>query len=176
MAIIELSNGFLTTGPASQSGKGYIKRVCSGGGQEQQMSNAGIFPLSYDMTSSVSIMKGSMPTSFSELPIVTSRSTDILVNYKTSQRLELRDIIINNDSNPVTFRTIYKNATAAGTASWFWCSAYYFNSPNIFQQFIGTVGAQGSGADMEISSTDIVLGTAYRVLTSNVQIPTAWTY
>ena len=51
------------------------------------------------------------------------------------------------------------NADASGTASWFSMSTSYDNTPWSY----GTVGTDGSGADLMIGSTAIVSGTVYFV-------------
>jgi hypothetical protein len=182
MATIELSSGFLTTGgTASWNGDvGYINRMISGvnnsGGPVQPM-NSGILQAYIGSGPTgllyLKIMKGAVPTNFTGLSnIFADRLSDTLVGFAGYNV----DIFYSLSQNPVELSTAYKNAGASGTATWFWMASTYNNSSNS-NQFIGTVGAQGSGSDMEISSTNIVSGTAYRVLRCNaLTLPTSWAY
>lgn len=83
-------------------------------------------------------------------------------------------------STTTTVTTSYKAAIATGTATWFsWC--WYSATPpstsgTIYSRIIGTVGATGSGADLEMPTTSIVTGQQYRVYNLRITIPSSYTY
>lgn len=171
MAIIELSSGFITSGNYG----GYTQRLINlnGGGLTR---NGLISPSanSPPANSFLQIMQGVVPTNFTGL-VVSSRSSDTLLSFWRGAN----EILVNfPGNNTAIFSTIYKNASASGTATWFWLRQVGNGGAGdpIQQQMIGTVGTNGSGADMEISSTNIVSGSPYRVISSQITLPTSWTY
>lgn len=170
MATIELSDGFITSGVES----GYTRRIINGA--DNKISLGGLCGSSSAFQGQLFILKGAVPTSFAGLTTWGARSSDVLLNYL---RYSLNQINITfPGNNTMVFNTIYKNATASGTATWFWMITAQSDSSSstIFQQFIGTVGTQGSGADMEISNTTVTSGNPYRVISSTITLPTSWTY
>lgn len=62
------------------------------------------------------------------------------------------------------------SAIAAGTATWFMLGSQKNASYYALLQ-AGTVGAIGSGADLEIADTNIVLGTTYKQPALNIVFP-----
>ena len=163
MATIELSSGFMTSG---QSG-GFIPRVITSlDGQTSLVGLIGLYAYNYP---SLRIMKGTVPTDFTGLTSSSSRASDVLIQYDKITG----ELVNSSTANPITINTVYKTPIASGTATWFWL----YSGDELKQQMVGTVGTVSSGADMEISSVNIVSGTAYRVINSNfLTIPSVWTY
>lgn len=128
------------------------------------------------------IMKGTVPADFTTLVNTSSRSSDTLVRFGTSNYGGPNPTT--SDFGPSTFSgntatmdTTYIGAIATGVATWFWCyQLASYNTSTIFQQFFGTVGTVGSGADLEIPSTNIVSGDPYRLINFQLRFPTTWTY
>lgn len=131
-------------------------------------------------TGGIKIMKGIVPTDFSTLLLSTTRASDVLVNFLTgfydASIPGIRDNLTPSStaSNPIIISTNYISATSSGLGTWFWVQQ--FDSTNLLQQIIGTVGTVGSGADLEIPDTNIVSGNAYRILNLRLQFPTTWTF
>lgn len=133
----------------------------------------------YQFRGQIDICKGTVPTDFSTLTAYNSRSTDILVtfksNYPDKKFLNASSL---STGGPLELASNPSAASQSGTATWFILRTY---SPldaavNLFHQVIGTVGTVGSGSDLEISSTSIVSGSSYRILALKFQIPTSYTY
>jgi hypothetical protein len=165
-----------------------------GGGTSSPFSDAG-FMRPHGGSSTVCavfyIMKGAVPTDLAALTSISIRQSDILVTFDTangtgfSPNGTTNDFIPSNTStNPIIVNTLYRNATATGTATWFWWVVGRSNgSANgmdligpIYNQIAGTVGATGSGADLTLPSTAVVSGQSYRVADMQLQFPTTWTY
>lgn len=125
----------------------------------------------------ISIYSGSVPTDFSTLTLPSSRSADVLLTFVSGIN-QIFQYTVNVTSNPAVINTAYTTASASGTATWFrWYTAYAGTSPtSVVQQIIGTVGATGSGADLEIPTTALVSGTAYRIQNLRIQFPSSWSY
>lgn len=127
-----------------------------------------------------------VPTDFSGLTSKTSRSDDLLIEY-VNLGSSSSEVIITGDYGRTetphyigaSLTTSLKAASQSGTATWFrWYAAqtvFTATTPS-FHQFIGTVGAEGSGADLELSSTSIVSGTQYRVIQLKFRMTGVWTY
>ena len=168
---MELSSGFITSGMEN----GYTQRIISGydGGTPARCGLIG--PGASSAYGMMFILKGSVPTNFGGLTSWGVRSSDVLLQFTKAAG----EIFLNfPGNNTVNFNTIYKNASASGTATWFWIMTTRGSGSSgetIFQQMIGTVGTQGSGADMEISSTTVTSGQPYRVIQSTITLPTSWT-
>lgn len=85
-------------------------------------------------------------------------------------------------ANPAVITTNYVNASASGTATWFWILTVQQqagapdNTQNPPQQVWGTIGVTGSGADLVMSSTSIIAGQPYRIYNFRWQMPTSWTF
>ena len=125
----------------------------------------------------ISIYSGSVPTDFSTLTLPSSRSADVLLTFVSGIN-QIFQYTVNVTSNPAVINTAYTTASASGTATWFrWYTAYAGTAPtSVVQQIIGTVGATGSGADLEIPTTALVSGTAYRIQNLRIQFPSSWSY
>ena len=125
------------------------------------------------------IMKGTVPVDFSTLINFNARSADVLVTFATGN-LSAGDFLPTNpNTDPSLIQTNYVNASASGTATWFWWTvqAQPFSGTNFpILQIIGTVGTVGSGADLEIPSTSVVAATPYRVSNIRLDWPTSWVY
>lgn len=129
---------------------------------------------------SIRIMKGTMPSDFNELTGSNSRSTDVLLKFitATAQKGNLNNFgpTVAN-INPATIQTDYVKATANGTATWFWWTvSEQGNGTALFHQIIGTVGAAGSGEDLEIPDTNVITDLAYRITNLKLLFPVSWTY
>lgn len=129
----------------------------------------------------IKIYQGTVPVDFSTLTLPTSRSSDILLSFPCwSSVPNVFELTVNVANNPAVINSSFRPATASGTATWF---RWYTTSQNtvpteltLIQQIIGTVGATGSGADLEIPSTAIVSGRAYRIQNLRILFPSSWSY
>jgi hypothetical protein len=127
----------------------------------------------------IAIYKGTVPTDFSTLTAYNSRSTDVLVSYtgaRTSNFISSSSF----SSNPVIINSLFQAATASGTAAWFrLCTHSGFSTGPanlIMHQIVGTVGATGSGADLEMGDVNIVSGRNYKISNLRIQFPSVWNY
>ena len=125
------------------------------------------------------IMKGTAPADFSTLINFNARSADVLLTFATAN-LNAGDFLPSNPNiNPSLIQTNYVNASATGTATWFWWTQRVnplLGTDFLILQIIGTVGAVGSGADLEIPSTSIVTANPYRISNLRLNWPTIWTF
>lgn len=120
------------------------------------------------------IMQGIEPSNFSGFTSVTSYDGDLLFKVTpglqgaiTTTQVTAGELWRINyiQNNPAT-------ATASGTATWFWAySDGTSNGTGTTPRIIirGTVGTEGSGADMILTSTSIVSGADY-LLTNLFQL------
>ena len=82
----------------------------------------------------------------------------------------------------IKFVSLYKQATKSGLATWFCFSRQMNDSTNQTtmtmgaHSIIGDIGLIGSGADLELPDTNIVLGQNYRIDNFKINIPYSWTY
>lgn len=137
--------------------------------------------ISNPVSAYIIIMKGAVPTDLAAFTVPKYRAdTDQLVIFGTGGT---RDPINGSSDfylatypayDKAVINTDYVNATGSGTATWFLMETY---SPTygVGSQLVGTVGAIGSGADMELETTSIVSGSPYRLLGWKLQFPTTWT-
>lgn len=127
-----------------------------------------------NMHSRLNIMKGVKPVDANTL-INTVKLLDSLVVFSSDQNLiHWMDSVVNQ--NPANMVTPYVNAVETGLATWFWLVVTDVTDPTVvLQQMIGTVGINGSGADLEISNVNIVAGEPYRILNLRLQFPISWT-
>lgn len=181
MAIIDLSAGFMAGLPQRILRLGetigtYIEPYNT----SLRMSLAGLVSNGQDQSSGypgavLTLMKGAVPTDFSTLQNYTSRSTDVLVSFGG---LSNHFSPSQSNVNPAIISTVYVDAVASGTATWFWLVTKSLYDPSVvntlIHQTIGTVGVTGSGADLEMGSTSIVSGSPYRVLNLRIQFPSIW--
>ena len=137
------------------------------------------------------LMKGTVPTqaNINSYTGYSDRSADTLVSftYSPSKGGPNGTNYFSASSstwfqNPASISTIYNSAAATGIATWFWLINRPFNVSNgmvngpLYQQFVGTIGVTGSGADLEIPSTTINVGQQIRVLNIRFVLPTTFTY
>lgn len=156
------------------------------------------FPLSYgflnnhaqsspEVGARFCIMKGTVPTDFSTLTSFNARSADMLITFDPTRFSSSSGTSAFSPTvagaNPANISTIYINASASGTATWFWWFTTPLGSFNTFNnavvpyhQIVGTVGLSGSGADLTIPSVNIVTGSPYRIYNYRLQIPASWTF
>lgn len=126
----------------------------------------------YTPEAKILLMKGTVPASVTELTTTSSRSTDILATFNATSGHFSPSI---QTANPATINTLYVSATAAGTVTWFkWLVADQYGT--IYHQIVGTVGALGSGADLEMVSTTLAVGDQTRISNFRIAFPTSWTY
>lgn len=185
MAVVEFSAGLMSglpsrmtspttsgtkIGPIGNSAGSYVYHLLP------------IFPYSFYLDSAVypyysylTINKGTVPTDFSGLTATTSRSADVLATYQ----IHSSNAFISNSQftpNPVVINSLLSTASASGTASWFRIYSYFYNVTTPMHQVVGTIGASGSGADLEMGDINIVTGRNYRIQNLRIQFPSSWTY
>lgn len=125
------------------------------------------------------IMKGVFPTNISSLTTFGSRSSDALCGWFSSNFSPSSSTYY---LNPCTISSVFTTATASGTATWFWWHARTtvdggnLDTGSIAIALAGTVGATGSGADLEISSTTITAGQQLRLINLRMQSPVTFNY
>jgi len=135
----------------------------------------------------LAIFKGTVPVDFSGLTSFNAKSSDLLITFDATQYTSSTGINqftgSQNNVNPMVITTTYVNASASGTATWFWWFTTPLSGSNVwnnsivpYNQIVGTVGVTGSGADLTIPSVDIVAGAPYRIYNYRLQIPTEWTF
>lgn len=136
------------------------------------------------------LMKGVVPVDFTGLTTISARSADILVSFNVTNNSNFTPNVVSDftptvtSSSPAVITTLYRAATASGTATWFWLVLPQINGAGtgvntagtIYQQAIGTVGLLGSGADLTMPDTNIISGQNYRIFELKIQLPTSWTY
>lgn len=116
-----------------------------------------------------------IPSDLSSLSTITARSSDQLITFGSASTTDGTFVsTCNVSTNPAVINSLYRAATATGTATWFRWLVYNASYSTIYHQAIGTVGLSGSGADLELPSTNIVNGQLYRILNFRIQIPTSW--
>lgn len=126
----------------------------------------------------IRIMQGVPAANFSELTLYTSRSSDTLIEFTTNTYSGLA--ITNQNPNQLTFFPI--TASASGIATWFWVvtatMCIYGTGIRSCQhnRLYGSVGLPGSGADLEISDTNIVAGNVYKIVNLRIGLPQSYTY
>jgi len=122
------------------------------------------------------IMAGTIPSSASGLTTTTAPvGTTQLVSFNTSQ------LGASHSGSVLTFSTPYVAATATNTASWFWYRTRAavesgYSGTTVYHSIIGSIGLPGSGADLEVASTSVVSGNAYRINRLRFTLPTISTY
>ena len=125
-------------------------------------------------TNGIAIMQGTPPSNFSTLTSYSARSADTLLFIPANNTNFGGASFTNNRYNLSTPNVL---ATQSGTATWFWAltADVPADTGPIYQQFIGTVGVSGSGADLTITDTAIVSGNPYRITSLIIEIPTTYT-
>jgi hypothetical protein len=135
----------------------------------------------------LAIYKGTVPADFSTLTSFNAKISDLLITFDATSFTSSTGINqftgSQNNVNPMVISTTYVNATASGTATWFWWftssaggSNTWNNTAAPINQIIGTIGITGSGADLTLPSVNIVSGSPYRIFNYRLQIPTEWTF
>lgn len=176
MSKIELSSGFIPG--FTQRIVGYPAALWANGNPSQTtlLNNA----TGNDKGSWLKIMKGIIPVDFTALVNHWSKSSDTLVQYNVgyyngnNYENNFGPTVV--DSTSITINTDYVGAMLSGTATWFWkYQASNYDGTIIVNQFIGTIGTIGSGADLELPDVNIVAGNPYRVRNFKLEFPTSWT-
>ena len=129
-------------------------------------------------TGELVIMTGTMPASASILTSSTAPvGTTLLISYNWATHGAFISSSILGFSSP------YVAATGSGTATWFWfrtrptgANSQAYVGTTVYHHIIGSVGGPTSGADLEISSTNIVAGNIYRINRLKFTLPTTFTY
>lgn len=130
---------------------------------------------------------GTPPTDFTGL--TDSNDTaggTILWYYSESVETDTPFSIDVGTNATVTMTTGFEQAIATGTASWFrvWQTSAGV-SPHTFShsmvdnhrsQMVGTIGTEGSGADLILPATNITTGKYYRIQNLKFTLPTDFTY
>jgi len=132
----------------------------------------------YNYTSWIGIYQGAVPTDFTGLTTQQSRNADRLIFLQNNGSTTFWQTSVFT-TNPVVINSTYVTATVSGTATWFRLlvgNSSIAGGTLVVYQIIGTVGATGSGADLEIPSTAIVSGRAYRIQNLRIQFPSSWSY
>ena len=155
LSVVQLSPSFLASLPA---------RVLNDGNSSPtaNIAQCGLLPNGSTVKGYINIFSGAMPVT----PTLVTLPAGSLIEFSTTNN----DFLIQSSVNPAVISTSYVSAQASGLATWFLWSTRD-NSGTIYQQAIGTVGLQGSGADLELlnlktvlANTQITAGEFYRVL------------
>lgn len=177
MSKIELSPGFIPG--YTQRIVGYPNALNAYGNPSQTVLLNG--PTGNDYGSRLQIMKGTIPVDFATLVNTSSRSSDTLVHYRfgyyngSTYENNFGPTVVKTTS--IVINTDYVVAIATGIATWFWkFQATQTYATTILNQFIGTIGTVGSGADLELPDVNVVAGNPYRIRNFELQLPTSWTY
>lgn len=131
-------------------------------------------------TSVLQIYKGSMP-SWGTFTNRTQRSSDLLINFPLAQTVGSYSIIGFVDGRwRVIFgvNNVAVAATASGQATWFLLANNQGANTSLTDRAaaMGTVGAIGSGADLELPSTEIVTGDFYTSAGVYLNFPQSWEF
>lgn len=126
----------------------------------------------------LNIMQGALPTNVNtDLTLATSRNADLLMRFSS---FSIFAVTSGLSTNPVTLTSLPITATATGTATWFWLSQTPYLPSGYtctnYNRLWGTVGLQGSGADLEISSTNIVANNVYKIINLRLSVPQTYNY
>jgi hypothetical protein len=128
-------------------------------------------------------MKGTIPASATVTANINARASDILATFGAGSVSSGDFVTSQLTVNPAVISTQYVAASASGTATWFWWivpptlgSGNRDTAATPIHQIIGTVGATGTGSDLELVSTTITAGEQYRILNLRILFPTTWTY
>jgi hypothetical protein len=184
MAKIEFSAGMMSGLPQR------ILQKSTSATTSDSPSNVGLIAFSMSISGFIhlNIFKGTKPTkaemiasrnlSTASTPFKLALTNDSLIRFETTTSASSYDFSPSIVSNPSSIATVYKAAFRAGTATWF-CLAHGKESytPGTLGNFIvGDVGVIGSGADLEIPDTNIIVGELYRVSNFKISFPSFWEY
>ncbi len=188
MAILEFSAGLMSELPA--------RVFYPGTGNSSALQQTGIVPTGYFFNAifpydfgipnnssikyqcGILIYKGTIPTDLSTLTTWTARSSDLLINFYNTTSSTFSTTIVAS-TNPIVVSSTLVAASASGTATWFRllnAGPATYSGQEVVHQIVGTVGTSGSGADLEMSTTNIVSGSNYRIQNLRISFPSTWTY
>lgn len=85
-------------------------------------------------------------------------------------------IALSGTSAVIQVVSLFVNASASGTATWFSLATTNNPSTVVYHWVTGTVGTDGSGADLIITNTSIVSGQSYKIANLTLTIPGVYTY
>lgn len=116
------------------------------------------------------IYSGTKPADFSAFTNVSSVAANLLITFNCGAATANGSVYEDLSTTSYLRYRVGKSlgaatlATASGTASWFLLRRNPSGTGDIVANgaIMGTVGATGSGADMEIDTTSIVSGSSYR--------------
>lgn len=125
----------------------------------------------------LNLMMGAKPTNFTSIPTWESRSADVIMSFSPA------NATVAYSGNVATISTSYVNSTSSGLVTWFWLVSRQYNLYNglpanvpLVHQTMGTVGLPGTGSDLELQDTNLVVGQPYRILNLGLRFPTSWTF
>lgn len=124
--------------------------------------------------SEIRIMTGTIPSS--GLLNFANANANTLIRFSAIASGWSAPMTYTTSSGNIVINTNNQTATTSGTATWFAIITYYVGSATLLQSIYGNIGAIGSGADLEMSSNNIVAGQSYRVTNLVLQFPSSWTY
>ena len=126
------------------------------------------------------LMKGTVPTDFSGLTLVSSRSSDRLVEWTVESSA---GSWVEGDNNSLYLQsTNLATASQSGTATWLWwynpyTTTYYQQIEGMSHQAVFTVGELGSGSDYELANIEILNGKGYKLVNGpRLSLATEYTY
>ena len=127
-------------------------------------------------TNTILVCKGTRPTTFQTS--YSAFSPDVLVSFGATADYNSVEGPVTSGITGTTFwinvTSRLVTATQTGTATYF--ALLSTDGSTVYQQVTGTVGAIGSGSDLEISSTSITSGSQYRVSQLRFEMPLILTY
>ena len=168
MASTAYGNAFAYAGGSPGGGPGF-------GGPQNNYFGAGLLK-SGGAANVINICKGTRPTTFQTS--YSAFSPDILMQFTALNDYNVSEGPVTAGITGTTFWTNVTSrlvtATQTGVATYF--ALLTSDGTTVWQQVTGTVGAIGSGADLEISSTSITSGSQYRISQLRFVMPLILTY
>jgi hypothetical protein len=155
--------------------------------------NDGIYPGIQYSNARIDIMQGTAPSTLVGLEALAARSSDLLMSFTCPSQSPSGSTIQyfmapglgqpgnGEGTNPQLINSIYKNATASGTATWFrWLvmglPSYNVDPTSVIHQIIGTITDNAGSGDLKMDSTTIVAGQPYRISSIQFYTPTSFVY
>lgn len=125
------------------------------------------------------ILKGPMPADVNNIGSIAS--ANLLLHWNSDYATGTNVTMVNEIA---TLNLPLIAALASGTATWFYLKTHVYStnsaasaiSSTQIHGIIGTVGEIGSGADLEIASTDIGSGNQYRLVNFKMAFPSYLDY
>lgn len=171
LAISNMIGGASGTGTYN-SGDGQL--IYTGAGTPWNNTLGGGSPASVTLT----VYKGVMPTNFTTFTDTASRSGDVLWTAPLPQASwQFNGLVGTAIRWTLGLQAAQVTASASGTATWFLLARSPSGVTSLATRaaLMGTVGVTGSGADLEINSTDIISGVGYTCTGLYLNFPQTWT-